>query len=308
MRFFSFVCLALLVAGCDQTPPQTGSPFDDPQLLATVGEEKITKADLERAVADRPIAPDALLDEMIEHRALVQIARERGYDRDRQHMDAVERLLANRVREEQRETQKVAVTAAEIEARYHAAPKKFAVPAKIRASMIFVEAPASFTAEKRAERRAAIEAARARALADPKEFSALAAEYSYDQSTKFRGGDLGYLVEGTGAEEIEPPVIAAVFALKKTGDLSPIITTKKGDYLLLLTERIDSAIRPLASVAPQIRAELQREKDQEAEQKFKASLAENRRIEARRDRLNSLQLPSRAQPQSHASPPGTPKL
>jgi parvulin-like peptidyl-prolyl isomerase len=284
--------LAIVCASCTKAPPPAGSPFDDPQVLAVVGQEKITRADFGRAAANRPIASGALLDELIEQRALVQTARERGYDRDPQHLAAVERLLANRVREEHRESQKLEVTDAEIEAKYRAEPAKHTVPAKIRVAMIFVEASATFAAEKRAERLAAIEKARAEAVAEPTRFGALAAEYSYDQATKFRGGDIGYLIEGVGAEELEAPVVVAAFALKKPGDLSEIVATARGFYLLRLTENTEAAVRPLTSVAPQIRADLLREKREHSEKALANSLTAHRRIEVRRDRLPQPRIPA----------------
>ncbi len=285
MKRSTLALMAVLCGSCSKAPLPAVSPFDDPQVLAIVGEEKITKSDFERARVNRPIAPEALLDELIEHRTLVQTARERGYDRDPQHVAAVERMLANRVREGHRESQKVEVTDAEIASRYRAEQKKYTVPAKIRAAMIFVEATANFTEEKRAERRAAIEEARGKATKSPDQFPSLAAEYSYDQTTKFRGGDLGYLVEGMGAEELERPVINAAFGLKQIGDLSEIITTARGHYLVKLTEKIAASTRPLITVTPQIRATLQREKQLRFEQQMNTSMLANRRIEARRDRL-----------------------
>lgn len=286
MRATPLALLALLFASCHPAPP-TASPFDNEQVLATVGAETITKADLEAARARRPIASDALLDELIEHRALVQEARARGYDRDPQAIANFENALANRVREENRQAQISEVTPAEIETRYRADPQKFALPAKIRAAMIFVEAPASFSEEKRAERRAALETARTKALAAPKEFAALAAEYSYDQTTKFRGGDLGWLVENIGAEELEPPVLAAAFALKQPGDFSEIIPATKGLYLLQLIEITAASVRPLSTVTAQIRADLQREKQQRSEQQLTAAITAPRKIETRRNRLPS---------------------
>lgn len=300
MKRCALALLAILGASCSDAPPPAPSPFDDPQVLAIVGEEKITRADFDGAAADRAIAPDALLDELIEHRALVQTARERGYDRDPAHLAAVERMLANRVREEHRESQQSAISDAEIEARYRAEQKKFAVPARIRAAMIFVEAPSTFSEAKRAERRAAIEAARTKAFTDPSQFRALAAEYSYDQATKFRGGDVGWLVEGIGAEELGDEVLTAAFALVEPGAISEIITTPRGHYLLQLTERTAAGVRPLASVAGQVRAELQREKQQRTERELKSATLANRRIEARRDRLPA------ARPLPSATPPAVP--
>jgi len=304
VRAIGLGLVTALLASCSQPPPPAASPFDDPNVLAVVGGETITKADFEAAQARRPSPADALLDELIEHRALVQEARAKGYDRDPQTIAAVENLLANRVREEFREAQKWEVTDAEIESRYRAEQKKYTVPAKIRVAMIFVEAPKSFTEEKRAERRGAIEAARTKATESPDQFPALAAEYSYDQTTKFRGGDLGYLIEGIGAEELEPPVLAAAFALQKPGDLSKIIAAAKGCYLLRLTEKSAASVRPLSTVAAQIRADLQREKQKRAEQELKTIALAKHRIESRRTRLPA---PPVAKPAAtQATPPAVP--
>jgi parvulin-like peptidyl-prolyl isomerase len=303
VRLPSLAALTLLFASCTEPPPRVASPFDDGQVLAIVGDETITRADFEHAAANRAVAPDALLDELIERRALVQTARERGYDRDPQHLAAVEKLLVNRVREELREAHKWDITGAEIESRYRAAPEKFTVPAKIRAAMIFVECPATFTEEKRRERRADIEAVRETALRSPAQFATLAAAHSYDQATKFRGGDIGYLVEGMGAEELEQEVLAAAFDLRNPGDLSELVSTRKGFYLLRLTERAASTDRPLSAVSAQIRADLQREKQSNSERDLMASVKNTRKIEVRRDRLPKI-APSTASP----TPPQAPSI
>lgn len=294
---------AALLAACSKAPPPNTSAFENPDVLAVVGTEPITRADFEAARARRPAPSEALLDELIEHRALVQIARERGYDRDPQSVAAFEAQLANRVREEGREARKREVTPAEIEARYRAEEKKFTLPAKVRAAMIFIEAPASFSEEKRTERRAAIEAVRAKAASDPDQFAALAAEFSYDQATKYRGGDLGWLVENIGAEELDAPLLAAIFALKNPGDLSEIVTTPKGFHLLKLTERTGGTVRPLSEVTDRIRSDLQREKQQQSDQQLAAEYRASRKVEIRRDRLPA--SPGNAPP-GRVNPPAIP--
>ena len=139
MKNPTIALLAVLFAGCG---PQTkiATPFDDPQVIAIIGDEKITKQDFDAAQARQPAPAAALLEEMIEHRALVQEARAKGYDRDPQTLDTIEKMLANRIRAERRQATAPEISPAEIEARYHATPKSFTVPAKIRAVMIFVEA------------------------------------------------------------------------------------------------------------------------------------------------------------------------
>ena len=304
MKTAPILLAAALLASCSKAP-QTASPFANPDVLAIVGTETITRADFEAARARHPIASDALLDELIEHRALVQTARERGYDRDPQTIAALETLLANRVREEFREAQKWEITPAEIETRYRANEKKFALPAKVRAAMIFVEAPANFSEEKRTERRTAIETARAKAASAPEQFPALAAEFSYDQTTKYRGGDLGYLVENIGAEELDPAILTAIFALKNPGDLSEIITTPKGFHLLKLHERTAPSMRPLVEATPQIRADLQREKQHHSDQQLTTTFLAHRKVEARRDRLPASPPTLLAAP---STPPAGPAL
>jgi peptidyl-prolyl cis-trans isomerase C len=285
MKIPAAILAVAILAACSKTDQKAVSPLDSPDVFALVGGEPITRADFERVRGSRAISSEAVLDELIEHRALVQTARERGYDRDPKTVAAIETMLANRVREEHREKAKAEVSDSEIEARYKADIKKYAVPAKIRAAMIFVEAPATFTEAKRAERHAAIEAARGKAASDPSQWAALAAEISYDQATKYRGGDIGWLVDGIGAEELESEVLAAAFALKAAGDLSPIITTKRGFYVVNLSEHAASRQIALSEVAPQIRVAIQREKQKTAEVQFHTTLLANHSIQARRDRL-----------------------
>ena len=109
----------------------------------------------------------------------------------------------------------------------------------------------------------------------------------------------------SGDDALEAPVLAAAFALPEPGQLSEIIATPRGFYLLKLTEKQPASTRPLPTVADQIRARLQRDKHALASQDFAAKILAGRKIEAHRDRLAALTaLPGRTE---QREPPGLPE-
>lgn len=292
-------------AGCSRQRPATvNSPAAPPaDELARVGDESITIAQFQTAMARRGVSSDpaarrALLDEMIRFRATVQEAKRRGLEHDPEMVAAWEAMLAGKVRESDRERlrDRLEVTPAEVEAEYAAHPETNRIPARVRIAVIFVEAPATFTKEKRAERRALIAEARTKALALGPEiagFGPLAAETSFDQATKYRGGDLGYLIAGTDAEGVERPVLDAAFALANPGEVSEIIETPRGFHLVRLTERQPEAVRPLtATVRANIANRLARERNRVVDQELSAAILADRRVETHTERLAAIPSPT----------------
>ncbi|MBS0657629.1 MAG: peptidylprolyl isomerase [Verrucomicrobia bacterium] len=254
-------------AGCSRPAAAPQRPAD---ALAQVGEEFVTVAQFDAALARRRLvhadepARRAVLEDLLRFRADVQEARRRGFERDPELQAAFERLLVARVREESRERAAAAatVTPAEVEAALAAEAGKERGPDRLRLAQIVVEAPAQASPELRAERRAKLEAARARATElDPRVgYAALAAELSFDQASKFRGGDLGYLTDRTLPGEWSPEVAQAALALRTPGEQSPILETPRGFLLLRLTERAEGAQPPAEQLQAKVRARLERAK------------------------------------------------
>lgn len=311
-----FATLAL-GTGCSRTPAPPVRPAD---ALAQVGEEFITVAHFEAALARRRAAPGdekarrAVLEELIRFRADLQEARRRGWERDPEIVAAFERALAGKVREEARQQQAAAleVSAAEIEAYYTAHQDKFRIPPRLRVAQLLVEAPSTFNAEKRAERRALLESARTRAasLAPAAGYGPIAAEVSFDQATKFRGGDVGYFTESTAPADWPAAATQAALALGLPGDQSEILETSRGFLLLRLTERSEGGFRPGPQVQAEIRAQLQREKQRAFEAAQAQAVLAEAKVQIDEERWKALPLPTStaaAAPPVGSKPPAMPQ-
>jgi hypothetical protein len=104
---------------------------------------------------------------------------------------------------------------------------------------------------------------RARAGAD---FAALAEEYSDDQGSAARGGDLDYFARGT----MVPPFEEAAFALQP-GEVSDVVETQFGLHVIRLEDR---DLPELDDVREQVRGQLQRDRVAAAESAFVAQVEE----------------------------------
>ncbi len=258
----SMVLVLVMNSGCSKrapSPPQPEVPHD---VIAMVGDEPITTAQFSVEAARRHIGDDAkskkaLLDEMIRTRLLGQEARQRGYEHDPQVVVAVDNFLADRLRQEIRSETKAG--SQEIETYYKAHAAEFMTPTAVRAAVIFVATPPQMTAETRAEKRVAMDTIRQRAAGLPPSavgFGPLAAQYSDDQETKLKGGDMGFFVEGHANPIWEKPVIDAALALTSPNQLSDVVSTDRGYYLVKLTAKHNASPRPMESVRLQIEKRL----------------------------------------------------
>lgn len=307
--------LALVLAvGCKR---EAGPALPAPQnVLAQVGTEVITTEQFQAALARRggssadPKVRRAVLDELIRLRAEVQEARRRGYEQDPEIVASHERALANKLRtaEQEKRRGEAEVTLEEIGRAYEAEKARFARPVRLRVAQLFVEAPAAFAAEKRSERRALLEGALARLqiLAPPPAaaFGPLAAEVSFDQATKFRGGDVGYVTTATAPPEWTSRGIEAAFTLEQPGQCSEIVETPTGFYAFRLLERAGGGTKPLAEVEGELRARLVRAKERALEASLAAEATRRASVTIHESAWNALPAPPT---RAAAGPPALPR-
>jgi hypothetical protein len=237
-----------------------------------------------------------LLEEMIRFEILVSRAREAGYDKDPEVIAGFKRLLVNRLRQEQLEPRLVDLTVSdeEIKNYYHSHIDQYTIAEMARAAVIRISIPsrASPATQKKLKTRAA--ATHKEVLAEPpstRNFGALAVRYSDDRTTKYRGGDIGWVSGKKTGYKWDRAVVDAIFGLAEPGMISPIIETGDGFYIVKLMEKKPAAARPLVQVQAAIRHLLLQEKKRAIKDEWFAALKDKSRVDIDKSLLESLQPP-----------------
>ncbi len=133
----------------------------------------------------------------------------------------------------------VKVTDAEEKAFYDQHKAQFNVPEEVNARHILVKSKAE------AEQ---IE----KELKAGKPFTTLAMEKSIDKGSAVKGGELGFFT----ANEMVPAFSKAAFALKKPGQISPIVQTQYGYHVIQLIAKKPAQVRTFQEVKPELQAML----------------------------------------------------
>jgi parvulin-like peptidyl-prolyl isomerase len=266
----AILLLLFLAASCTQAP--------QPPVLATVGDRQITVEDLTREVerrraARRPV-PDkeALLQEMVSLEALRQRAEAAGLLNDPQVQHELTTLLVSRLRERELAPKQdaVSVSSEEIRAEYERDLARYTRPAKTRLALLALPADAQMSPAARAELRTRLNDARRKALASPapSDFGTLAVDYSDDQASRYRGGDIGWLDAGKFSSRWPREVLEAGFALDHHA-VSEVIETPAGFYLVMKTDSRPGSTVPLPEVEQTLRKSLSAAKRRALETAFR---------------------------------------
>lgn len=246
--------VACSLSGCSKEPAvSAGAP--QPLILATAGKEVLTEAEFldeaqARGITGDPAQRAALLEEMTERLRLLAYAREKGLENDPELRRSCEDLLIAKAREvlgAGAEQPGKAPSEEELQAAYNARKDEFKIPARVRVAMIHTKD------------RAQAEAALAEAASLPAgtaHFGAVAVRYSVDQATRYTGGDFGDLIEGKTIGALPDEALAACFALKNTGDLSPVTVSGDGFRIFKLMNRSGEVIPTYAQIRPRLVSEL----------------------------------------------------
>src|SRR6185437_2955810 len=152
---------------------------------------------------------------------------------------------------------KVTVSDADIAAFYQQNQASFHLPERQYHVLEIVVTPRPSPVTNLAEDKAATPAAarkkiamlRQRLLAQA-DFATLAQQYSEDPATASSGGDLGLIPQSVLMNQTPAPLRDAILALRP-GQVSPVVTTPAGFYLLKLLGIEPAALRPLSD--PQVK-------------------------------------------------------
>ncbi len=127
----------------------------------------------------------------------------------------------------------------------------FRQPLRLRASHLFLAAPDGYPVDV-IERQGTFIEQLAKRIANGESFPALIAEFSEDEATKMRDGDLGYFAE----KRMLPEIFAAAGQLQP-GQISAPVRSRLGFHIIRLTETRPERQLSLEEARPQIVALLE---------------------------------------------------
>lgn len=317
-----FSILFLLLGGCadkKQAEPSVPAPVP-PEVLARIGDLEIHEQDV-RAYLEMRGGPgrfqnpkQEVMDELIIHYAQAELARKQGLEQDPEFIRARRNHLVGLLRQQELEPQlrDVEVSESEVESRYERdRDAKYLKPAMRRGAVIEFEVPFHATPDQVEAALARAAAARDEALqgpvaADPAGgFGALAATYSSDQASRYKGGDMGWFVEGRAHARWPEALAQTLFDLPEPGAISHPVQTDRAIYLVRLTEARESSVIPFEEAEETIRRSLMNEHRREVEDAFLDRVRDRVEIEVFEKNLDRLDLQP-APPLPSPRPPSYP--
>ncbi|MBI5102042.1 MAG: peptidyl-prolyl cis-trans isomerase [Nitrospirae bacterium] len=236
---------------------------------------------------------EALLWDMVGNELLYRAALKAGYDKKPEILESIKRSIINGYKQEALEPElaKISVTEDEIRAYYQARQQQFETPGGVRAAVIKIEVPARVSEEKRGLLLKRAAEAREEALRfgpAVASFGGVAVKYSDHQPSRYRGGDIGFLKKGDQEFIWPEEVLDTIFSLKVQGEISPVIATQAGYYIVKLMESKDGKVRSLEEIKEEVRHRVISEKKRAIESAFFTRLKEQSSVILRPEHLKSI--------------------
>jgi len=238
-----------------------------------------------------------LLDFMIRRQVLILAAQAAGYDRDPEVVATMERVMVARLQEDgiSRALDGVTVSDEEIVRFYREHSDAYARPERRQAALVFIAVSPHVSDEKRAElQRRAEEALEETSALDPgvTHFGDVARRYSDDRGSRYQGGVIGWLVaHGQRSYRWHEDVVQAIYSLNEPGEISPIISTDEGFYLVRLVDRDASRAQPLEGLKDGIRHRLLTEKRRQIKDAFYEGLMTQFEVEVNEEIMATIMPP-----------------
>jgi len=180
--------------------------------------------------------------------------------------------------------------------------------------MLFVSISPKATEQAKENARQRMAEARTKALAPEASaggdvgFGALAIRYSEDQSTRYRGGDIGWFTEqAVGDRVLEQPLIQVLYQLSESNRISSVVETARGLYLIKFIEGRPAIVKPFESLRPEIHHKLLIDDRKRIEAEWRAELRTGRQIQVFTQALEQAITPSPTPDKSVSPPPMLPR-
>ncbi len=259
MKTLFYVFLSLAFAFSLQVSALAGGD----EVLAKVGNRKITVADFDRFLSsyppeqqkfltENPNNKEILLKRMTQVLALSDIARTKGLEKDERIKQQIGYLTNEILAQEliRQEIAKIQVSEDDIKSYYKANMESFNAPEMVKARHILIKVGRAASEEEKNNAREKAEGILKRIKAG-EDFAKLAAELSDDPGSKVNGGELGFFPRGRMVKPFED----AAFAMKP-GEVSGLVETQFGFHIIKVEEKKPAGIEPFDAVRDKIRAKL----------------------------------------------------
>jgi parvulin-like peptidyl-prolyl isomerase len=236
-----------------------------------------------------------VLEEMIERSVIAQKARALGLENDPQVVAEIESLLIARLKEKELQPQieKIEVTEAEARAVYELnKSSQYALPERMRVAVLWFETrgqqPLVARYQPRLEKVRAHMATATDAVSGEKAFGQFAIEHSEHPSSRYKGGDIGWLEAGKQPDAWRNAVAEIAADLETPGEISPVITRPEGVFLVRLMEHRAADHQPFEQARAEIVRQLRNQKRHAIEQAFMSELTRNVQVREFPDRLAAI--------------------
>lgn len=204
----------------------------------------------------------------------VSEARRRGYENDPEVQEALRRALVQRMIFKEFDEKQPPVTPEDISAYYEVHKGEFVQPARFRYSHVKVPAPRGSPdrAAKKKLAQALLDKARKLQALDFDGFDKLVVEATGSPEAKPSEADTQLVTAEQLKSQLGPEVATAASALKKVGELAPLVESDQGFHLLKLTDLQPEKNQPVEAVSSLIRGRITRERRDAKVSKFTEEL------------------------------------
>lgn len=276
--------------------------YVDKDVIAYVGEYKIKKSEFEQVMKEKGgrhihlIDKEKLLEELIEKRLLLNKAYQMEFDKDPQILRKIEELLRSQVKKEyiEKANKQIDVSAREINNYYDQNKEEFLIPSKSLFAILFYKKNKMESKVRKENIYAKLEEIRSLNNKNQlpnadKGFGKYAVKYSEHRASKYKGGIIGWFYNKS-LSIWEEDVLRAGFKLKNEGEVSNIIETKKGYYLIRLVQREPKKYKSFKDVKDLVYHKLIIKKQKEIKKVFKESLKKEFGVSINKDTLDEIQI------------------
>ena len=274
---------ALIVGAAILTMPFAAMAKEAAKVYATVGNEKITQADIDsktsmlppqfRARYETADGKKKLVEQLTKMSLLSQEARRLQLDKKEEVAKRIKEIADNLIIQElikQEVIDKIKVGDADLEKYYKEHKQEFIEPEKVKVNIILFKLKDNATPEeKKAQKKKADQAQKRLKKGD--DFEKLAKEVSEDERTKNSGGNTGFFSKGKRMNTYGEKVEEKAFALK-TGQTSDIIEEKNGYYLIKVGEKKPQKEEAFQEAKSKIERRMQQEEQRKAYDTYLESL------------------------------------